>query len=228
MQKFSSVCLFFYLCTFSDCFTQRREDAIQAFQQLRIFVWPLFEHINTVSTCQTGVLMWVQVIISLHHSRTQLPQADVLHGHQLMVHPSAVLGEPTARGEGWAAPDWHPPGSSHKDKAFLSAQARLLLTTEHGLNVAGVNLTAESCVGCSLWWVSRWAVAICARDASSVLVVIEKHRQDSPWESIFVYVLCPPVGPSLLVTHEFSTYATAASLTNVQPLSLWNLIYSCS
>lgn len=67
---------------------------------------------------------------------------------------------------------------------------------------------------------SKWAVAICASsNAESILSVVRKQRQDSPCESISVCVLCPPVGPGLPVTHEFSMCAAAARLTNFQPLS---------
>ena len=68
---------------------------------------------------------------------------------------------------------------------------------------------------------SKRAMAIHASDAGSILAVVTKQRQDSPWESCFcVCPLFPPVGPSLLVTHGFSRCATAASLTNFRPLSL--------
>lgn len=35
-------------------------------------------------------------------------------------------------------------------------------------------------------------MAIHASDADSILAVVKKQRQDSPWESVFVRILCPP------------------------------------
>lgn len=40
--------------------------------------------------------------------------------------------------------------------------------------------------------VGKWATAVCASGADSILAVVKKQKQDSPWESISVRVLCPP------------------------------------
>lgn len=230
MQKFSSVCLVFNLCLLLVTVSPKEEKMQSKHASNWRFLFGLLLNIST--RCQNVrrgfkcECRWS--VPSVTPGPSSPRQRCCMHiSSRCICQPSSRNPQPEERGERPLADTLQAAAVRIKlswvhKHMFFSPQTIL-----RGLDVAGVNLTAESCIGCCLWWVSRWAVAICARDAISVLAVIEKHRQDSPWESIFVRVLCPPVGLSLLVTHEFSTYAMAASLTNVQPLSLWNLIYSC-
>lgn len=156
----------------------------------------------------------MQLIHFLHHTRAQLLQAGVMHRHQLTV--GTFIQEHRARGKERAAPDWHPPGSISKNEVLLVAQAHSLLTQVSTAECSAWPLHGwGSCNSWILCWLlsmfslraSKWAMAICANDTDSILVIIKNQSPDSPWESIAVHVLCPACRTKLCITHEFSTCA---------------------
>lgn len=155
-------------------------------------------------------------------------QACCMGISSLSVHPSLPLGnpEPEERREQLqtdtlqAAPVriklswWH--------KCIFFSQQSFV----HSLDVAEVNLAPGSCVGCSLCFHQEWVSGLWPSVPVMLIAfwLSSRNRGRILLGSLFLYVsFVPAVGPSLLVAHEFSACAAAASLTHFQPL-LRNLI----